>query len=374
MRSMPRIGGLLGPALALLALAAPAMASAQAHAQVRIKDIVEFDNVRENQLVGYGLVVGLPGTGDKVRNVPFTEESMQAMLERMGINTRDTPLRTKNVAAVSLTATMPAFARSGSRIDVQVSALGDASSLQGGILLASALRGMDGQIYAMAQGPVAIAGFAARGAGASVSRGVPTTARIASGAIVEREVPFALDDARAMRLALRHPDVTTAHRIAEAINREVPGIARASDPATVELAVAGPDIMRLIGRIENLAIAVEQPARIVINEASGTVVLTDDVRISPVAIAQGGLTISVAERPFVSQPAPLSGGETVVTPDTALAVDDGSGAALARIGGGASLQSLVDGLNALGVSPRDLIAIVQALATAGALQAEIIVQ
>lgn len=361
---------------AALVLAALLAGTAPAAAGPRIKDIVDVENVRPNQLVGYGLVVGLAGTGDRTRNAPFTEESMQAMLERMGVNVRGTQMRTQNVAAVSITATMPPFARAGSRIDVQVSALGDATSLQGGTLLVSSLRALDGEIYAVAQGPVALSGFKARGAAASVTRGVSTSARIAEGAIIEREVPFALKSATSLKLALKNPDFTTAQHIAAAINRRFPGAAEVLDPATVQLASqgGGGGLINLVSQIENLSVEVDQPARIVINEASGTVVMGTDVRISPVAIAQGGLTISVSETPIVSQPAPLSGGETTVVPRTQIAVDDGGGASLAMVGGGASLQSLVSGLNALGVSPRDLITILQAIKTAGALQAEIEVQ
>jgi len=351
------------------------MAATPAWAGPRIKDIVSVENVRSNQLVGYGLVVGLGGTGDRMRNSPFTEESMQAMLERMGVNVRGTQMRTENVAAVSITATLPAFARSGSTIDVQVSALGDAKSLQGGTLIASALRGLDGEIYAVAQGPVAVSGFKAQGAAASISRGVATSARIANGGIVEREVPYALSSAGSLKLSLRNPDFTTAQRIGAAINREFPGAAIVLDPATVEVrpSAAGQSLIDLVSRIENLEIEVDQPARIVINEASGTVVMNADVKVSPVAVAQGGLTISITETPEVSQPAPFSDGETVVVPRTSIAVDDGQGASLAMVGG-TSLRQLVSGLNALGVSPRDLITILQAVKSAGALQAEIEVQ
>jgi flagellar P-ring protein precursor FlgI len=343
----------------------------------RIKDIVDVENVRPNQLVGYGLVVGLPGTGDRIRNAPFTEESLQAMLERMGVNVRGTQMRTQNVAAVSITATMPPFARAGSRIDVQVSAIGDATSLQGGTLLISSLRAMDGEIYAVAQGSVAVSGFRAQGAAASVSRGVSTSARIAAGAIIEREVPFALRSSTSLKLALKNPDFTTAGRIAAAINNRFLGTAQVLDPATVQIASAAGfsgGVVDLFAAVENLPVDVDQPARIVINEASGTVVMGADVRISPVAIAQGGLTISVTETPQVSQPEPLSQGQTTVVPRSQIAVDDGGGASLAMIGGGASLRSLISGLNALGVSPRDLITILQAVKSAGALQADIEVQ
>jgi len=359
---------LAGLAAGALFAAAPAMAGP------RIKDIVSVENVRTNQLVGYGLVVGLAGTGDRIRNAPFTEESMQAMLERMGVSVRGTQMRTENVAAVSITATLPPFARSGSTIDIQVSALGDATSLQGGTLIASALRGLDGEIYAVAQGPVAVSGFRAQGAAASVSRGVSTSARIANGGIVEREVPFALSSAGSLKLALRNPDFTTAQRIAAAINGQMPGAAQVLDPATVEVTPqGGGNVIDLVSRIENLEVDVDQPARIVINEASGTVVMNADVRISQVAVAQGGLTISVTETPEVSQPAPFSNGETTVVPRTQVAVDDGQGRSLAMVGG-TSLRQLVSGLNALGVSPRDLITILQAVKSAGALQAEIEVQ
>lgn len=353
--------------LAALALALPGVAAAAP----RIKDIVTVENVRSNQLIGYGLVVGLAGTGDRLRNAPFTEESMQGMLERLGVNVRGADMRVQNVAAVTITATLPPFARAGSTIDVQVSALGDASSLQGGTLLAAPLRGLDGQVYAMAQGPVAVSGFKAQGQAARINRGVLTSARIAGGAIVEREVSYALRSATSLKLALRNPDFTTAQRVAAAIEQRFPNSATVLDPATVEL--RGNDLVGLYSEVENLPVTVDQPARIVINEASGTVVMSADVRLSPVAIAQGGLTISVSEAPQVSQPAPLGSGETVVVPRTAVQVDDGAGASLAMVDG-ATLRQLVAGLNALGVSPRDLITILQAVKSAGALQAEIEVQ
>lgn len=367
-----RMHGSLLALAAGAALLAPGVALA--NPQPRIKDIVDVENVRPNQLVGYGLVVGLQGTGDRIRNVPFTEETLQAMLERMGVNIRGTQMLTQNVAAVTVTATMPPYARSGSTIDVQVSALGDSTSLQGGILLVSSLRALDGEIYAVAQGPVAVSGFKAQGAAAKLSRGVMTTARIAGGAIVEREVPYDLRSAQTLKLALKNPDFTTARQIAATINREAPGAAQVLDPGTVEINPAGGSVIDLITRVENLPVQVDQVARIVINEAAGTVVMGADVRVSPVAIAQGGLTISVTETPIVSQPAPFSNGETTVVPRTRVEADDGSGAHLAVLNSGTSLQTLVAGLNSLGVSPRDLITILQALRTAGALQAEIAVQ
>jgi flagellar P-ring protein precursor FlgI len=367
-----------GPFIALAAMLAVTGAGlAHAAPSPRIKDIVDVQNVRPNQLVGYGLVVGLQGTGDRIRNVPFTEETLQAMLERMGVNIRGTQMLTQNVAAVSVTATMPPFARAGSTIDVQVSAMGDATSLQGGTLLVSSLRALDGEIYAVAQGPVAVSGFKAQGAAARLSRGVATSARIAGGGIIEREVPYALKSATSLKLALKNPDFTTAARIAATINRQIAGTAEVLDPATVEItptaSYAG-SVIELLTRVENLTVEVDLPARVVINEAAGTVVMGADVRVSPVAIAQGGLTISVTESPVASQPGPFSNGTTAELPRTRIEADDGSGRSLAMLTGGTSLQTLVSGLNALGVSPRDLITILQALKTAGALQAEIAVQ
>jgi flagellar P-ring protein FlgI len=343
----------------------------------RIKDIVDFENVRENQLIGYGLVVGLKGTGDSLRNAPFTQQSLQAMLERLGVNIRSAAnLNTANVAAVSVTATLPAYSRKGSRIDVQISALGDATNLQGGTLLVTPLVGLDGEVYAVAQGPVAVSGFEAKGAASRVSRGVTTAARISSGAIVEREIDFQLAEMRDANLALRNPDFTTARRIATAINQAGGArIASATDPSTVRVVL--PDgfpgtMVDLMTGIEQLSVTPDQPAKVVIDEASGIIVMGSEVKVSKVAIAQGNLTIRITETPQVSQPAPFSeGGETKVVPRTDVEVDDSSGKRLAVLQAGVSLQELVDGMNALGVGPRDLISILQALRAAGALQAEI---
>lgn len=352
----------------LAAMSSPALANS------RIKDIADFENIRTNQLVGYGLVVGLAGTGDKIRNAPFTEESMQGMLERMGINIRGADMKVQNVAAVVVTATMPAFARPGSRVDVLVSAIGDASSLQGGMLIVSSLRGLDGEVYAVAQGPIAVSGFKAQGAGASITRGVATHGHIAEGGIIEREVAFKLNSMNVLNLALRNPDFTTARHVAEAINRAIPNSAEMLDPGTVQIKANGEAMAQLLSRIENLEVQVDQLARVVIDESSGTIVMGQNIRISPVAIAQGALTITVSENSVVSQPNPLSTGETVVLPATQITVDDGQGKKLAVLDQGDSLRSLVKGLNALGVSPRDLITIFQAIKSAGALQAEVVVQ
>lgn len=367
--------------LLLLIALVPALIAAPvrpAHAASRIKDIVDFENVRDNQLIGYGLVVGLKGTGDSLRNAPFTQQSLQAMLERLGVNIRSaTNLNTANVAAVSVTATLPPYSRKGSRIDVQISALGDATNLQGGTLLVTPLVGLDGDIYAVAQGPVAVSGFEAKGAASSVSRGVTTAARISAGAIVEREIDFALASMKDANLALRNPDFTTARRIASAINGAAGGatIASALDPSTVRVVLPGgfPGTMvDLMTAIEQLPVTPDQPAKVVIDEASGIIVMGSDVKVSKVAIAQGNLTIRITETPQVSQPAPFSeGGETTVVPRTEVEVDDSSGNKLAVLQSGVSLQELVDGMNALGVGPRDMISILQALRAAGALQAEI---
>ncbi|NWG53133.1 MAG: flagellar basal body P-ring protein FlgI [Hydrogenophilaceae bacterium] len=361
-------------ALACAALALNAPFGAPAFAEPRIKDIADFEGVRENQLVGYGLVVGLAGSGDSLRNSPFTRESLAAMLERMGVSSTNGNLNTRNVAAVMVTANLPPFAAQGSRIDVAVSALGDARSLAGGQLLVTPLMGADQQVYAVAQGPVAIGGFSAQGqSGSSVSRGVPTAGRIASGALVERELDFDIAAQGELRLALRNPDFTTARRIAEAINGALGGdAARALSPGQVAVRRSdgySGDMVALIAAIERLEVAGDAPARIVIDETSGVVVMGENVRVSTVAVAQGNLTISVNETPRVSQPAPLSEGETVVVPQSDVSVEEDAGD-LAVIEG-VRLRDLVDGLNRLGVSPRDMISILQALKAAGAIQAEI---
>jgi flagellar P-ring protein precursor FlgI len=363
-------------ALAVAALAGllvlfggPGPAAAQS---VRIKDIADLEGVRDNQLVGYGLVVGLAGTGDRLRTAIFTRQSLVGMLERLGVNTRDNEARldTRNVAAVMVTANLPAFARPGSRIDISVSALGDATNLQGGTLLVTPLLGADGEVYAVAQGAVATGAVAARGAGASIQRGVPTSARIANGAIVERELPFAFAGRNTLRLALRNPDLTTARRIAAAINRAAAGTATATDPRTVALNLVGREPISFLAGIEQLRVEPDMMARVVIEEASGTIVMGANVRVSTVAIAQGNLTIRVTETPQVSQPNPLAAGETVVVPRTSIEVDDQAERRVGVLNGGVSLQELVRGLNSLGVGPRDLISILQAIKAAGALQAE----
>ncbi len=346
-------------------------------ADVRIKDIADVEGVRSNQLVGYGLVVGLNNTGDKLDNAVFTRESLVGMLERLGVNTRDqiSKLSTKNVAAVMVTADLPAFVRQGSRFDVAISALGDATNLTGGTLLVTPLLGADGEVYGVAQGRLATGAIAARGAAQSVTRGVPTAGNIANGAIVEREVPFNLSDRSALRIGLRNPDLTTARRIADVVNRALGGmVARATDPRTVALDLSRRDVVDSLARIEDLRVEPDNSATVIVDEASGVIVMGDNVRISTVAIAQGNLTIRVTETPQVSQPGPLSNGTTTVVPRTNIQVDDGKDKKLGILPAGATLRDLVASLNALGVGPRDMISILQSIKAAGALQADLVIR
>lgn len=363
--------------LSLIILTLILFAAHVAGAQVRIKDIADVEGIRGNQLVGYGLVVGLAGTGDKLDSAVFTRQSLIGMLERLGVNTRDqeAKLQTKNVAAVMVTADLPAFARPGSRIDISVSALGDASNLTGGTLLVTPLLAADGEVYAVGQGALVTGAIAARGAATSVTKGVPTSARIANGATVEREVGFKLASRSAVRLGLRNPDLTTARRMADAINGALgAGTATATDPRSVMLALGGRDVIEALARIEVLRVEPDSPAVVVIDEASGTIVMGANVRISTVAIAQGNLTIRVTETAEVSQPGPLSGGTTVVTPKTNIQIDDANDKKLGILRSNVTLRDLVASLNALGVGPRDMISILQSIKAAGALQAELQVQ
>ncbi|HUH84453.1 MAG TPA: flagellar basal body P-ring protein FlgI [Stellaceae bacterium] len=400
--------------IALVTAAVLALPSGPALALSRIKDIADFEGVRENLLVGYGLVVGLNGTGDALNNAIFTRESLIGMLERMGVNARDNALRTNNVAAVMVTATLPAFARQGSHIDVQVSALGNAKSLLGGTLLVTPMLGADGEVYAVAQGSVADVGISARGQGATVTKGVPTSGRVAAGAIVEREVGFELDKLRSVNLMLRNPDFTTARRVARVIDNYLNApAARPLDPSTVSVNMPPGfkgDVVAMLTDIEQLRVEPDQVARVVIDEANGVIVMGENVRISTVAVAQGNLTVKITETPQVSQPNPFSsagqattfapnanttaptsqspalpaapdragvqfapggGAQTVVVPRTKIDVDEQSDRRMAVLPAGVSLQELVNSLNALGVGPRDMISILQAIKAAGALQAEI---
>ncbi|HXQ50991.1 MAG TPA: flagellar basal body P-ring protein FlgI [Stellaceae bacterium] len=376
----------------------------QAQSMSRIKDIVDFEGIRDNMLVGYGLVVGLNGTGDTLNQAIFTRESLIGMLERLGVNARDAALRTNNVAAVMVTATLPPFSRQGGRIDVTVSTLGNAKSLLGGTLLVTPLLGADGEVYAVAQGSVSTGGVSAKGEGASVTKGVPTAGRVAEGAIVEREVGFELSKLHSMNLMLRNPDLTTARRVAEVINAHLQGdSAHAVDPSTVAVtfpAKAKSDVVDLLTDIEQLDVEPDEVARVMIDEANGIIVMGENVRISTVAVAQGNLTVRVTETPQVSQPSPFSaagttaptvgangapqvptrggvqfapsgGAQTVVVPRTNVQVDEQQEHRIGVVHAGVSLQELVNGLNALGVGPRDMINILQAIKAAGALQADI---
>lgn len=398
-------------ALALSALVALTQAAAAAS---RIKDIADFEGVRDNMLVGYGLVVGLNGTGDTLNQAIFTRESLIGMLERLGVNARDNSLRTANVAAVMVTSTLPAFTRQGARIDVQVSALGNAKSLLGGTLLVTPLLGADGEVYGVAQGTVSAGGFTARGQGASITKGVPTAGRVPTGAIVEREVGFELARLRSVNLMLHNPDFTTARRIAQVINARLKiSAAAATDPSTVVLNVPPSmkgDVVNMLTDIEQLVVEPDQVARVVIDEQNGIIVMGENVRISTVAVAQGNLTVKITETPQVSQPnpfapagtatpgvipngpglapnpdaglpavpqangaqfAPTGGAATVVVPRTNIQVDEQSERRMAVVHSGVSLQDLVNNLNSLGVGPRDMISILQAIKAAGALQADI---
>ncbi|MGX6647128.1 flagellar basal body P-ring protein FlgI [Maricaulaceae bacterium MS644] len=359
----------------LVLIAAVFVLSAPAMADPRIKDIADVEGVRDNQLVGYGLVVGLDGSGDTLRNSAFTRQALNSMLERFNINVRDADLRTGNVAAVIVTAELPPFSMQGTRLDVTVSAIGDADSLQGGMLIATPLMSSGGDVYAIAQGALAVGGFSAEGDAASITRGVPTNARIANGAVIEREVAWDLAAQASIRLALRNPDFTTARRMAAAINAYLgSSAAHAQNPSIVSLSRPDGfrgDMVALVAEVEQLRVETDMRARVVIDESTGTIVMGENVRVSTVAIAQGGLTITVAESPIASQAQPFAeGGETVVLPRTDVTVEEGR-TQLGVLESTVSLRELVDGLNALGVSPRDMITILQTIKASGALQAEI---
>jgi flagellar P-ring protein FlgI len=364
------------------------LSAACAQAAVRIKDIADIRGLRENQIVGYGLVIGLNGSGDTLRNAPFTEQSLQSMLDNMGINVRSdtsnptirpTTLRTRNVAAVLVTADLPPYIAPGERMDVTVSSLGDASSLLGGTLVMTPLRGADGTVYAVGQGAVTVAGYSVQGQAQSVSQGTPTAGRIPNGALVERQVQGGLHEMEFLVLELKNPDFVTATRILDAINRYAGGryrgqVAFERDYRTIVLSkprFIGP--VRFLAEIGELTVEPDTPARVVINERTGTVVIGRDVRISTVAVTHGNLTVRVTEAPVVSQPAPFSPqGQTVVVPRTFIDANE-AGAQVAIISG-VDLQRLVRGLNQIGLKPSGIIAILQAIKTAGALQADVIVQ
>lgn len=347
-----------------------------APAQVLMRDLIAIEGIRSNQLVGYGLVVGLQGTGDTLRNSQFTQQSLSAMLERMGVNVNGLQMQTRNTAAVVVTATLPAFARQGTPLDVQVSSLGDAKSLTGGMLMVTPLMGADGEVYAVAQGPVVVGGFIAVGQAQAIKQGVLTTGRIPNGATVEREIPNSLDNLSQLRLTLRSPDFTTANRIEQALNAKFgPGTAAASDFGAVNVTVPAAftnKVTSLLAQIERIPIQPDLPARVIIDEKSGTIVIGADVKLDPVAIAHGNLTVRITETPQVSQPGPFSNGQTVVVPNTQIDVNDQSNKHLQVVNKSATLRDLVAGLNSLGLGPRDLIQVLNALKASGALHAELV--
>lgn len=343
----------------------------------RLKDIVTFEGIRENLLVGYGLVVGLNGTGDKLNNSAFTEKSLQSFLDRLGVSTINEQLKVKNVAAVTVTAKLPAFARSGSKIDITVSTMGDATSLQGGTLVATPLMGADGEMYAVAQGPITVGGFTAGNDQASVTKGVPTMGTITSGAIVEREVAFELDSLSNIKISLNDPDLATAKKIETSINEKLGDkFAKASDPGTVSLDIPlefQKSVATLLADIETITVETDQAAKIVIDEATGTIVFNENVKLDTIALAQGNLVVTIVKQPLVSQPNSLApeGSQTVQTEETTVDVQQGEGN-IAFIKQQANLQDLVNALNSLGVSTQDLITILQTIKQAGALHAEIV--
>lgn len=362
--------------------------SLPASASVRIKDITSLQGVRDNQIVGYGLVVGLQNTGDTLANSTFTAQSLQSMLDRMGVNIRSgangnvgpraNVVRTRNVAAVLVTADIPPFIQPGSRIDVTVSSLGDATSLLGGTLVLTSLSGVDGQTYAIAQGQVAVAGFSVSGQAESITQNVATAGRIPNGAVIEREVPGQLRDIGPLLLILKNPDFSTSVRIADAINAYAArhyGMQVAHEQDQRSILLTRPlhtGTARFVAEIGDLFVEPDTPARVVMDSRSGTVVIGQDVQISTVAVTQGNLTVQINETPQVSQPAPFSRGRTVVTPNTEIDATQQKGPI--SIVRGANLSSLVNGLNKMGVTPSGIIAILQAIKSAGALHADLIVQ
>lgn len=348
-----------------------------AQSQTKLRDILDIEGVRTNDLVGYGIVVGLNGTGDSVRNSPFTEDSLSSMLERLGVNVQGEDIRPNNVAAVFVTAKLPAFARSGSSIDVSVASMGDASSLEGGTLILTPLRGADSQVYAVAQGSVMVSGLNVEAAGARDTVGTPTSGSVPSGAMVEREIGFDFNSQDSLTLALHSPDFTTAARVENTINAALGGpVAYMRDPGTIELNIGATDgsPARVLAAIENLPIKVETPARIVIDEKSGTIVLGQDVTISKVAIAQGNISIRVRENPVVVQPNPFAEGETIVLPRTDIEVGQTGNQNIALLNSNTTLSELIDGLNALGVRPQEMADIIRTMSSAGAIHAELVVQ
>jgi flagellar P-ring protein precursor FlgI len=358
---------LLGGGFLLFAGVVPAGA-------VRIKDFAHIKGVRSNQLVGYGLVVGLDGTGDDTKKGRFASEAMANMLDKFGISVDPTTIDLDNAAAVMLTSELPPFARNGTRLDVLVSSIGDAKSLKGGTLMLTPLRGPDGQVYAMAQGPISVGGFSLGGGGGRQVKNHPTAGRIVNGAIVEREPPSTMFINGVVVLSLNQPDFMTASRVAKAVNDTFHSqIATPLDPGTIEVVPPSREPDRLIpflAVLENLQVMPDNRARVVIDERTGTVVVGSRVTLDAVAVAHGDLSIQITAIPLVSQPAPFSEGQTVVTKEQQVSVKEGEGK-LVVVPRGVNIDDLVKALNAIGVSPRDLIAIFQAIKASGALHAEL---
>lgn len=364
------------PLLCLCLMASP-IVSVEANAQAKLRDVLDIEGVRTNDLVGYGIVVGLNGTGDSVRNAPFTEDSLTNMLERLGMNVQGEEIRPNNVAAVLVTASLPAFARSGSTIDVSVASIGDASSLEGGTLILTPLRAANNEVYAVAQGSVMVSGLNVEAEGARNTVGTPTSGAVPNGAIVEQEVAFDFNAQDTITLALHTPDFTTAARVEQTINAALGSpVAYMRDPGSIELNISGTNgsPARILAAIENLQVRVETPARIVIDEKSGTIVVGQDVTISKVAIAQGNISIAVRETPVAVQPNPFSAGETIVLPRTDIAVGQTGNENIAVLEQNTTLSELVAGLNALGVRPQEMADIIRAMKAAGAIHAELVVR
>ncbi|MDR0620345.1 MAG: flagellar basal body P-ring protein FlgI [Deltaproteobacteria bacterium] len=362
-----------GPFVAAAAVWLLTMGVTDPASAIRLKELATFEGVRVNQITGYGLVVGLNGTGDKDQT-GFTRQSLSNMLKRMDVTVAPTALKVKNVAAVMVTADLPAFVKPGTRIDVLVSSLGDATSLQGGTLLLTSLRGLDDQIYSIAQGPLSVGGFAITGQAATVQRNHPTVGRIVQGGTVEREVPIRWQGKETMTVKLNQPDFTTASRVAESINEVLPGAgARPMDAATVELSVPmnyRENLAVMVAELENVAVEPDSIGKVIINERTGSVVVGENVKLSTVAVAHGNLSIQIREGQNVSQPDPFSQGETVVTPETDVNVEEGADNLL-LIERSTNINDVVKALNAIGVTPRDLITIFQLIQAAGALHGEL---
>ncbi len=361
----------------LAIVAALVLAPSVSFAQTRIRDIVDIEGVRQNDLVGYGIVVGLNGTGDSVRNAPFTEDTLTNMLERLGVNVQGEAIKPNNVAAVLVTAALPSFARNGSTIDVSVSSIGDAKSLRGGTLILTPLKGADNEIYAVAQGSVIVSGLDVKAQGARETRGTPTTGAVPDGARVEREVPYDFSQRSSVSLALHNPDFSTAARIEDTINAAIgTPIAMMRDPGTVDLDLRSLSVSpaRTLANIENLPVTISSPAKIVIDEKSGTIVIGEDVTISSVAIAQGNISIKVSETTVVSQPNPFAAGETIALPRSTITIEQNGTGSLAVLKSNTTLSGLVKGLNTLGVAPQDMADIIRAMSAAGAIHADLVVR